>query len=656
MPLSHNPSTPDDLIRIWPHLQPRELTPSLKAEADDAVRGRVWFRFDGEHVIEVGRRDIDWSGAHRKHHEWPAQLNRFYTLRALAAAWHHGRDEQYAQAARDYLEDWMKARPTRTGWAMGSGDNTLSLAIRIGNSRFPGWSGAIAAFSGSESFDQSLVTRLLDSIAAQLDFLMGNLTTANNWRIAQADTLVATAVRFPELPNASNWRKRGIEIINEAAREQFLPDGAHIERTPGYHWWMAAVLHHYWTLGRALPELGLDIETARVERAYTYSLASLRPHGQSNRLHDSPADHRAAPIIQDYQAFLREAGREAPREPARYFPWAGQALLRDGSGSDAGYVTFDATPFSGLHWHPGINSVQVDVKGRPLLVDPGILDYERSNPLMAYGKSTRAHNTVNFNGWNQAPVEQVQTKYFHAPGLDFVSSRYEGGYWPVECEWGYRGAVRNGIWARHHRRMLWLHGDFMLVVDDVAQWPGDENEVPSVECNWQFERGPVEVDFERDEAVTGNADANLLLRVLVKPENTRLHRYEGETEPPRGWTAGEDRVGPAPQVSVCCDKLAWHGARFVTLIVPFEGPTPPVIQSEIIELGRSRVLKLALDDETVWLFLDGVPFEFSEEEVHFSGSAGVLRCADGRAHCWLAEGSRLSAEGMTLEATVLSTD
>lgn len=638
----------DPLLAVWPHLQPAEWSSELPAEADDALRGVLLFRFQGAHPVVVGTRDIDWSGGQKAHQEWPAQLNRFRFLEPLAAAWRRTRDEQYARAARGYLEDWMRAHPARADWTLNPGDSRLNLAIRAGNSHFFGWGGAVFAFAESAHFDAEFQSVLLESLRAQWNFLVDDLTAAGNWRIAQGDCLLTAGVRFPHLEGAARWRERGVEVINEAARVQFLPDGVHVERTPSYHAWMTRVLHSYWALHRARPELGLQIKTDLVQRAYEYWQASIRPNGETNRLHDTQSTLPHWSDAVPYAAFRRAAGFSAGPLFQEYFPHAGQILMRQGEGAKADYVTFDATPYSGAHGHLSTNALQVDVKGKPVLVDPGMLDYERTNPMMAYGKSTRAHNTVNFNGWNQAPVTHGQTAYAAAPGQRFVSGTYEGGYWPTDYHWNYVSGLQGGLWARHHRLVVWVCERFLLVLDHLVHLP-QADAPPFVECNWQFERGPITVDAERKEVVTGHPEGNLLLRVLCQPPDTKLHRYEGETDPIRGWTAAEERLAPAPLISVRSERVTAHSLKFVTLLVPFEGRAKPVVKAEVVAGSEERVFKMELSGETIFVFLDSAPFSFSQDGIHFFGSAGVFRSGPARNNLWLAAPGSLAADGQAIE-------
>ncbi|MFB3826180.1 MAG: heparinase II/III family protein, partial [Bryobacteraceae bacterium] len=93
-------------LAALPASQIREATPEVIAQAEKVVRGTAFFY--GRTEVQIGLKNIDWSGAHIKHQEWPAQLNRFYHFGPLLAAYRATRDERYARAARAYIEDWLR--------------------------------------------------------------------------------------------------------------------------------------------------------------------------------------------------------------------------------------------------------------------------------------------------------------------------------------------------------------------------------------------------------------------------------------------------------------------------------------------------------------------------------------------------------------------
>jgi len=572
--------------------------------ANKALDGVIYF--NGMRETSVGRRNIDWSGPQHNHQEWPAQLNRFFFLPPLAAMYRETGDERYAEAARDYLAEWMLAHPTRPGWEQAQYDNVLNLCIRMGNSQFPGWLGTLPIFMKSPLFTAEFVEEIIASCAVQLDFLMANIAPSINWRIANSDSLLVSGIRLAHLPPAEKWRPFGARVINDSWRRQILPDGAHYERNPGYHFWMTRVMAEYWKLARAMPELGLVMEAAQIARMFDYALATTRPNGSLNAMHDCIGERTGS--HPNEQRRRREAFRQAaglPDDlppPAQYFPDAGQVFLRDGWGEDATYLTFDATNWGGGHCHLSRNAVQLHALGRSLLVDPGTLTYEAGDPLSAHGKSTRAHNTLTLNGWNQGENDPLHTRVLSAPGYDFVASDYEGPYWSGPYTWSFAQGRGEALFASHNRMLLWLHGRAVVVIDSVMRDPNSvpEKSFPSLEANWQLCEGG-EVELGKDRAVARYGDANLLMLFpLVWPEMS-LSLHAGEHDPLRGWLpAAGGKFLPAPQLTFVCEQMEGHYAELVTVLMPFAGETPVVTAAANKTDGqRPASLSLAWGDGTV---------------------------------------------------------
>ena len=90
-----------------------------RAEADAAVAGSLFFKFNGVQAVPIGRREIDWTGSQVNHQEWRCQLHRFFFLPHLVQAFNETGATCYVEAARDLIEDWMNAIPVKDGvWEM----------------------------------------------------------------------------------------------------------------------------------------------------------------------------------------------------------------------------------------------------------------------------------------------------------------------------------------------------------------------------------------------------------------------------------------------------------------------------------------------------------------------------------------------------------
>lgn len=579
---------------------------SSRSVADEAVAGRLFFRFFGAQITTVGRAHIDWSGAHHAHQEWPAQLNRFFQLPALAAAFRETNDPRYAEAARDYVADWLRAHPTRLDWTIAPYDNTLNLTIRLQL-----WWSALPVCFEAAVFDDAGVDALVESSAAQLAYLQTHLSTVGNWRIAQAEGFMVCGLVLAHRPEAEAWRRLAVDMLNDAFHRQVLPDGAHSERNPGYHEWMTAVFTRYWRLGRQRPELGLAMEAETIAHMHDYALATKRPNGAYNSFHDCTGAY-TGPRPEKWdaarRAFRLEAGLpDVPPPPCQYFPDAGQACLRSDWNEDAVYVTFDATQWGGGHCHLSRNAVQLHAFGRSLLVDPGVLNYDARDPLMAYGRSTRAHSTLNLNGWNQSPANPSRLRYASLPGYDCVGSRYSNGYWPGRYHWYFDQGFGHGVWSEHQRLVLWVHERCVVVLDRLCRGeeagPAHPPRSVSLESNWQLAPGQVTVEPERWRAYTRYDDANLLLLFPLRMDGMRLSVHEGEKDPLRGWLAGPT---PAPQVNLTWPVMEYRYADLVTVLIPYRGRTPPEVGMTAVPPDRQGLGRVTLTwpdattDEVIW--------------------------------------------------------
>lgn len=546
--------------------------------------------------VEIGRRNIDWMGSHVNNQEWKAQLNRFFHLRSLARCFLETGNNRFVEVIRDHILDWIDFSPPEN-YQLHPHDNRLNLAIRLQQ-----WMSVLPFVAGCDCWKPGEIDRIITSAQAQFNFLKDNLTIVHNWRIAQADSLFLTGYCYPGIDGAAEWLNRAIEVINEAVWRQFEGDGSHREHNPHYHGWMNSVFFFYWKLSQRHPELGLKIPTGLVGRMFSYQLATHGLEGDEGALHDSHAvtddgvahPHKrqvtyASPETQMTE-FCELSGTDPASllPPVAFFPDAGQVFIRNPGETPGHFLSFDATRWGGSHCHLSRNAVEFYLGNRRILRDPGILTYEASDPLMAYGKSTPAHNTANWNGWNQSFSNPNGTRVCHGQGRVVVDSEYTGGYWPGAYDWSFVNGMGCGLWGYHHRTLLYVEGRFALVIDALYRDP--QAAVPEgqlhhfAECNWNLDANEVEVDAKTLRAFTTHeAGDNLLIQGIAPDEPLEWVHYHGSNNPTRGWLPRPGEVGASHMVSarLACPDTPY--AKFITLLVPFESnnlPEPRIVYSK----------------------------------------------------------------------------
>ena len=565
----------------------RELGESAKPDLENS---RVWAKalkagnilFYNHQEVQVGHRNIDWTGAHVAHQEWPAQLNRFFWLSPLAAVYRDAADESLAEIARATIEDWIDQHDYSAERPPAKGDNTLNISIRLGQGTQPGWWGTVRTFAKSPHYDDALLQRMVDSTRGQLECLQSHLAAVGNWRISHLDCLLFCGMVVPGLEKFADF---AVRHLNEAFYRQIHPDGSHEEHNPSYHSWMCRLYTRLWRLSRARPDLGLSIETTRAARMWDYLVCSSAPDGGACGLHDggvwTPGPGHISTVA-ERKAFLREAGLLGQAEwdlearPSRYFESAGQVFLRDGWSPDSTFLVYDATRWGGGHCHLSRLSVNLYAGNRMLLCDPGVFSYEMSDPYASYGKTTRAHNTISVGGLNQTETDPDTRTVHIEQDLAVVASRYGGGYFPGEYKWGWGEGKGPGIYGVHDRVLLWLRDRCALVFDRLQTDGGKQ----PYAAHWQLPAGEVKLDETGRRAQTIGEGHNLLVACLTASDEIALSLHEGEEDPILGWLPDRRRsYHPAPMLVVSAEEHR-PTSELVTLLLPYEGADPPEILTE----------------------------------------------------------------------------
>jgi hypothetical protein len=315
-------------------------------------------------------------------------------------------------------------------------------------------------------------------------------------------------------------------------------------------------------------------------------------------VNDATAPHSDPKELQGLRKRAETIARlklDAPEHPplAQVFPDAGQVFLRSAWKPGADYIAFDASTWGGGHSHLSRLSFTFRSGGRMLVADPGILTYEMSDPLGPYGKSTRAHTTLNIGGLNQSGADAQVLRTEFCRDLALIQARYQGGYWEGNYTWSFGRGRGAGTYGAHERVLLWIKGEYILVLDSMESDPGAD-----IRNCWQL--GPVE-RWSHDPAALAwwseNRDTNLLLQLVDAPPATTMEIFEGRKDSLRGWVGahGNDAVA-APLV-----EYRYKGARTpaisAVLAAAYAGTNRPEFRPAALPArGPIRHLEIGLPD------------------------------------------------------------
>ena len=341
------------------------------------------------------------------------------------------------QPAREVVLDWIahhRPGPGRVGW------EPYPTALRIVNwcTRFIG--GDRSRTLADDTFRDTLWASLCEQaehLRRRLErHLLGNHLLENAVALSLAGSCF-------DHPAARAWFGVGRSILERELPEQVLSDGGHIERSPMYQSRVLdALLLLEATGDRALQAL-VRLHLPRLAG----SLADMtHPDGGIALLNDS-----AFGVYPPAPELVAAAGAEPPRTGTFALGETGYYGARTSEGH---YVICDAGPlgpdYQPGHGHADLFSFELSLRGSRVVVDSGVSTYE-AGPMRDYCRSTRAHNTVEIDGRDQAEL-WAAFRVGRRPRPEEVRwSPGEGGFRLSGRHAGYRHLPGGPVHARTFR-------------------------------------------------------------------------------------------------------------------------------------------------------------------------------------------------------------
>ncbi len=334
---------------------------------------------------------IDWNRRYESH-LWNYQLHYFNFAVWSARALIERGDQAAWPGCQSLIESWIEqARVGRSdGW------DAYPTALRIVN-----WIYAYALVAEACD-DRRFLERWRASIYLQLDFLNRHLEfhLLANHLLKNVKALALGGLFFGE----ARWLSRGEQLLCREFEEQVLEDGGHYERSPMYHAQASADFLECHALLRAFGRATRKEPIEAKLRAMANFLDAMTGASGAVALFNDSAnteETRPRPII---ESAARIAGRHEGPKP-RAFPETGYYVwMSDDSGEK---IVVDAGPpsvgYNTAHAHCDLLSYEMLFDGRPFIVDSGVHGYA-GDPFREYCRSTRAHNTVMFDGLEQSEM------------------------------------------------------------------------------------------------------------------------------------------------------------------------------------------------------------------------------------------------------------
>lgn len=402
--------------------------------------------------IERHLPDIDWSSRYVSP-LWTYHLHYFDFAVELALHWRRTGAGRSGEALVELWTSWLDAAE--------AGDAPLEpypTSVRCMNALRCLW-------LVEDRLPGAFADRLLGSTHGQLGWLTGHLERhlrANHLQKNLA-ALAWGSLAFGD-ERAAGWSGHRDELWHEL-REQVLSDGGHFERSPMYH---AEALDDFLRTLALSRAAGVEAPAHVPGRlaAMTRALQWLsRPDGALHLFNDAAngqGPHRQAVLASardELAADFPEPDGDLALRESGYFGHvdlaAGRRLIIDAGPPGPAYQPG--------HAHCDMLSFELDLDGRPVVVDAGVHGYD-GDPYREYVRSTRAHNTVSIGGGEQ---HEMWATFRVARRGEIVEARPEES--PGGGRYAFRGACRpyHDPDAVHHR-LVELLEDRLVVTDRVA--------------------------------------------------------------------------------------------------------------------------------------------------------------------------------------------
>jgi hypothetical protein len=418
------------------------------------------------------------------------EINRHQHFLTLGTAYWLTSDARYREAFVRHFEDWLRENPPFTGinWA-----SMLELGFRALS-----WTWAAEFFAADARDDTSpWLVDLFIALDAHLSHIANNLSTyfsPNTHLSGEALALYAVSTAFPELRRSAARAALGREVLLREAERQVLGDGGHVELSAHYHRYST----DFYLLACLVARAAGDDAAGGFERTAHRQAAFLRTMadddgrlpligdadgGRLFRFSNRPAWDASttlsvsARVLSDVSLAVRQAdaevfwilGERADGADAdtRTIAWPSRLLAESGyfvsRSSSGNHLVFDAGRhgfLNGGHAHSDALSVDLTVRRRPLLIDPGTVTYTVDRAARDRYRSARMHNTLVIDGrdpstpagpfhWrSRADARALVART--GRDLDFAAGAICG-----------RGAL-------HVRAVVTLHGTGWLIVDRVV--------------------------------------------------------------------------------------------------------------------------------------------------------------------------------------------
>lgn len=373
----------------------------------------------------------------------PRELSRCHHLLKMGLAFKISKNEKYAKACIDQIEDWIDENPLMFSINWGC---TMDVAIRAVN-----WIWTLSLISEYHKQNPTVLRKIQGSLYQHgwyiWRFPEKEIFYSSNHYLSDISGLIHLGLLFNGMKEPKRWLEKGkIELFREI-RLQILPTGMSYERSTSYNRLvLELILVPVLLLKSNGHEIPQDI-WFRLEKMFEFIMYSLKPDGTTPIIGDQD-NGRLLPLgnesVNDFRYLMSLGtvlfnrsdfktfgngfnsycallgGSEAITKwgyiaaidlslKSKAFPDAGIFILRDRDN----YLLFNATGKgmypeleTGTHTHSDLLSFELFTYGKSFLIDPGSYMYTADAEMRMLFRSTKMHNTITVDGESQNIIKK----------------------------------------------------------------------------------------------------------------------------------------------------------------------------------------------------------------------------------------------------------
>ncbi|PIF34430.1 heparan-sulfate lyase [Flavobacterium sp. 9] len=540
----------------------KEIGKNNQEKADNALLHQFQPQ-KGYGFFDYGQ-DINWDYWPVKDNEVRWQLHRVTWWQPMGMAYRSSGDEKYAKEWVLQFRDWEKKN------YLGRSKENDQIAWRPleVSERIQSLPGTFNLFVASSNFTPAFLMEFLNSFSKQAAYIPKNYSKEGNHLLFEAQRVLGAGASFPELKQAEEWRKSGIEVLIREIKLQVLQDGVQWELSPTYH---VACIEIFLKAYNSAKMANLEKEfpdtyIKTIEKMILVTANMSFPDYSNPMFGDSWIFDKNSRIKQFLSwskifpengliRYLGTDGKEGslPNYTANEFPNGGFYAFRNGWNNKSTVLILKAGPPAEFHAQPDNGTFELWVKGRNFMPDTGCYIYSGDaevTKMRNWFRQTRVHNTLTLDNQNMVITKAEQNKWKTSKNLDLLT---------------YTNPSYTDL--NHQRSVLFIDQKYFLIIDKAI---GKATGNLGIHFQLKEDSKPV-FDTTNNSVSTTYEDGNNLLIQSLNTDKVTLKEEEGKVS----YVYAKEIARPAFVFEK--PKNDNSTQQFITIVYPYNGNKAPEI-------------------------------------------------------------------------------